>query len=580
MNMKLSLIDFKKHENLDVEFDGDTVITGRNGEGKTSVLEGIVFTLFGRNFYGKVATDMFIREGALGATGILSMGGTEIKRTVGKENNVYLNGAKSKVAEVGGLFPSVEMALPVINPLYFMYEMSDIDKRELFMKLLPSIDREEVFKKHYSDRKDLVDRFKNSTLREIRDQIRNSETILKANTSQIASYELDIKDTQEEIKKIREKMPETPKGVLGKEKDIQKKLDEAQKELGLLGNPNVRIDEYKQELDGYRKQAQPIVEKLKVENLTQAVSKVKDIVDKLTREYEKLRDEYAQYSVVLEQLKQFESGKCPLCGQPVASAAQRIEETKEERNQSEQRLKEVKEKIDKYTQVLGRLQDLVDNVQKCANGMKIHEKKVGRYESLMKEVKELESQLVGNSKQDFRDAVEIEKARESIRLMQNEITRKKGTISKLKTTNEKLENDLPDLKMLEEALSSGGVDAWVAKEQAKMIEERIAKYMDLEVVTVLENKTNDNTREVFEVIKDGVSFRSMSFGERVKVSVAFGLVLRELMKSFNLPFVLLDEGSVLSKDTLSEIKKWLREQKVDLIYTKASDAKLSVKKDA
>jgi DNA repair exonuclease SbcCD ATPase subunit len=237
-------------------------------------------------------------------------------------------------------------------------------------------------------------------------------------------------------------------------------------------------------------------------------------------------------------------------------------------------------KIDKYKQVLRQLQDLSDNVQRCINGRELSEKKIGKYEKLVEKIKELESQLVGNSKEDFRKAVEIEKMRENIRLIQNEITRKKGTVSKLKETNKKLENDLPDLKLLEEALSNSGVDAWVAKEQAKMIENMVSKYMKLEVITVLENKTNDNTKEVFEIMKDGVSFRSMSFGERIKVSIAFGLVLRELIKGFNLPFVLLDEGSVLSEDTLAEIKKWLNEQGVDLIYTKASDTKLSVKKDA
>jgi hypothetical protein len=81
---------------------------------------------------------------------------------------------------------------------------------------------------------------------------------------------------------------------------------------------------------------------------------------------------------------------------------------------------------------------------------------------------------------------------------------------------------------------------------------------------------------VFEVTRDGVSFRSMSFGERLKVSVAFGLVLRDLIPSFNLPFVLLDEGSVLSKDSLDAIKSWLDDSGVSLIYTKASDSKLKV----
>lgn len=574
--MKLSLIDFKKHSSYDVDLDGNVLITGKNGEGKTSILEGIVFALFGRNFYGKVATDMYVKNGAPCGTAILTMENTEIKRTQGDDNAVYLNGAKSKVAEVGSLFPSVEMALPVINPLYFMYEMTDSDKRELFMKLLPPISREEIFKKHYSDRKDLVDRFRSSSLRNVRDQIKNSETILNANLGQISTYELDIKEKDEKIEEIRKNMPEAPEGVLEREKEVQKELDKLQKELGLLGNPQARIDEYKKELDEYKAEVEPIVEKLKAKNFSEAAEKVSFAKEEIEQQYETLREDIAKKKLILGQLEQFEDGSCPLCKQPVASAQERIDETSKELEQLNDEVIAVKAKLDKYVDINKKFETLRDNVTRCVNGMKLHQKNVARYERLLGEIKELEEQLVGNSKEDFKNAVEIERQREVVKILQNEILSKKGTIAKLKTTNEKLENDLPDLKLLEEALSNKGVDAWIAKEHAKTIEKLVSKYMKLEVVTVLENKTNDNTKEVFEVTKDGVSFRSMSFGERLKVSVVFGLVLRDLIPSFNLPFVLIDEGSVLSKDSLDDVRNWLNDSGVNLIYTKASDSKLKI----
>lgn len=574
--MKLSLIDFKKHSSYDVDLDGNVLITGKNGEGKTSILEGIVFALFGRNFYGKVATDMYVKNGAPCGTAILTMENTEIKRTQGDDNAVYLNGAKSKVAEIGSLFPSVEMALPVINPLYFMYEMTDSDKRELFMKLLPPISREEIFKKHYSDRKDLVDRFRSSSLRNVRDQIKNSETILNANLGQISTYELDIKEKDEKIEEIRKNMPEAPEGVLEREKEVQKELDKLQKELGLLGNPQARIDEYKKELDEYKAEVEPIVEKLKAKNFSEAAEKVSSAKEEIEQQYESLREDIAKKKLVLGQLEQFEDGSCPLCKQPVASAQERIEETTKELEQLNDEVIAVKAKLDKYVEINKKFETLRDNVTRCVNGMKLHQKNVSKYEKLLSDIKELEEQLVGNSKEEFKNAVEIERQREVVKILQNEKLSRKGTIARLKETNEKLENDLPDLRVLEEALSNKGVDAWIAKEHAKTIEKLISKYMELEVVTVLENKTNDNTKEVFEVTRDGVSFRSMSFGERLKVSVAFGLVLRDLIPSFNLPFVLLDEGSVLSKDSLDAIKSWLDDSGVSLIYTKASDSKLKV----
>jgi len=577
--MDISLIDFKGYSSLDAQLNGNVVITGKNGEGKTSILEGIIFALFGRNFYGKIATDVFVKKGKPCATAILRMDGTQIKRTQGEGGGVYLNGAKSKVAEIGSLFPTVEMALPVINPLYFMYELSDVNKRELFMKLLPVIDREEVFKKHYSKRKDLVDRFKNTSLRGLRDQINSNETILKANASQTATYNLDIESRKDEIAQKRKDMPIAPKGVLKREKEVQKELEEVQKDLGLLGNPNARIDEYKEELKGYKTQVEPIVEKLKVANITEALQKVESNTEKLETTYREFRESIIEKTLTLEQLKKFEDGKCPLCKQPVTVDVARIAQVEQELTEENMSVIDAKEKLDKYTRIGAQFSTLRDNVVRCVNGMKLHEKKIVRYDNLLKKMKKLESQLVGNNKQDFAKAVEIERRKAEIKLIQNEIMRKKGTVARLKGTSEKLENDLPDLKLLETAMSKKGVDAWIAKEHAKTIEGLISKYMKLKVVTVLENKTNENTKEVFEVTKDGVSFRSMSFGERIKVSVAFGLVLRGLIKGFNLPFVLLDEGSVLSKDSLGTVQTWLNDSGIDLIYTKASNSKLSIKKD-
>lgn len=577
--MKLSLIDFKNHGNSEYELEGDIVIEGKNGEGKTSILEGIVFTLFGRNFYGKLGTDVFIKDGAPCATTIVNLGDVEIKRTQGEDNSVYLNGSKSKVAEIGSLFPSVETALPIINPLYFIYEMSDLDKRDLFMKLLPPIDREEMFKKHFSKDETMVARFKNSSLRGLRDQISSNEAVLKANVSQVATYGLDIKSREDEIKQLRKTIPEMPEGVLEDEKDTQKKLEQAQRELGLMGNPNVRVAEYDKELEGLKEKVKPILEKLQVSNISNAIEKLDGATKELQEQVEESKKKIAQGNLILEQLEQFKEGKCPLCKQPVSGAQDRIEETQKELDQEGEIVLQLKEKLLKYESVLRTLNDARENVARCINGKDIYEKKVPKYEKLIKDIKEYEKNLVGNSKKDFEDAVERERKREQVKLIQNEIMRKKGTIARLEETNAKLRKDLPDLQLLEKALSNKGVDAYIAKEHAKEIEKLIKEYMDVEVVTVLENKTNDNTKEVFEVTKNGVSFRSMSFGEKVKLSIAFGLVLRKLARGFNLPFVLLDEASVLSKGTLTEIKDWLAKENVNLIYTRATDTKLIVKKD-
>lgn len=574
--MKLSLVDFKKHEFFETDLEGDVCISGKNGEGKTAILEGLLFAMFGRSFWNKVGVDVLIREGAKCATATLNIDDLEIKRTIGKENAVYLNGVESKVSDVAALYPPLDVVYPAINPLYWIYEMSDIEKRALFAKLLPRLDREDIFKKHYSTREDLIAKFNSYTLKTIREQIKAFKTMLIADQSAIDTAKLDIQTKTSQIQELRVDS-QMPAGVLEREKDVQRQIEEKQTEITNMGNPQARIDEYKAELEEYAKQAKPIIEKLHAKNLSNATEMLAEYITKLEDVIGKAEHRSAELQMLIKQMEQFRTGVCPTCGQNVDKSIDRTDEYLTEYKKLQEQLVSYNTKYSSIQEIKDTVDDIAVNAVRCSNGIKIHENKISKFNSLTKKIEELQSELKGANQEDFAKAVDIENRRAQVGMLQNDITNKKNMIARLEENDKKIENDLPDLELLEQALSNAGVDAWIAREQAEMIKKELSEFVDVDIQTALVNKTNDNLKEVFEITKNGVSFRSMSYGEKIKIAIAFGLVIRRLAKNFNVPFVVIDEASTLSTDTLTVIKDWLSKDGINLIYTKATNTKLTIK---
>lgn len=72
MLQRIHLVNFRRHVDTEIRFDNDqklVVISGRNGSGKTSILEGIVYALYGETRSGRAgrrrsSLDRLVRRGA------------------------------------------------------------------------------------------------------------------------------------------------------------------------------------------------------------------------------------------------------------------------------------------------------------------------------------------------------------------------------------------------------------------------------------------------------------------------------------------------------------------------------------
>ena len=85
MLKRLRLQNFRKHEQIEIAFEDNSqliLINGKNGAGKSTILEAILYGLFGEGRYGKRNLDSLVRWGSEGE-------GLEVEIEIEIENSIY-----------------------------------------------------------------------------------------------------------------------------------------------------------------------------------------------------------------------------------------------------------------------------------------------------------------------------------------------------------------------------------------------------------------------------------------------------------------------------------------------------------
>lgn len=288
-------------EMTELAFGNPTVITGGNGQGKTSVADAIAFALTGLPFFGERGIDKLHAE--QNNYLFISMrfsdeNGKEHELTRSRQKSrmtITLDGREIRQADLTELFGEKDVFLSIFNPLYFIEELGD-DGKKLLERYLPEITKETVL----------------SQLNEsARDSLRD-ETIL--------SPESFLKKKREEIREL-----EKDSVYLTGQKDLsQSQRREAEERLAVLNDTLRRLESEYAELDGRRYtgiDADSIREKLlalsaRYEELAREVPAAADTAEmdaELTALYQKLGERRAeQYA--------------PKYGEHIAEASAKVKE--------------------------------------------------------------------------------------------------------------------------------------------------------------------------------------------------------------------------------------------------------------
>jgi DNA repair exonuclease SbcCD ATPase subunit len=259
---KMHLTSFKNHDDLSLELGDLTNITGRNGEGKSGISEGVTWTLYGVDMTGGTKFEpkpLNADENTTTAVQmIVDIDGTEtiIKKEQqnGKPAKYFVNDVPQKAKEfdeiIKGLFVDKNLFLSIFNPSYFFSQHWQ-DQRTQLLKYVSEPLNKEVFAAKENLAKYLEERLKKNAIDDIekiyRPKHKEKDTeyeraaervlTLKEQLGKMEQPVVDVEGINFEMAELKEKG--------NKAKEIN---DKAQEHKNMIGNLESRLQVKKDKL--------------------------------------------------------------------------------------------------------------------------------------------------------------------------------------------------------------------------------------------------------------------------------------------------------------------------------------------
>lgn len=149
----LTLQNFKSHQDLNVEFGDTTQITGDNAKGKSSILEAIIWALYGTDALGSKLdpTPVTYEASETVVSLLLNVDGKDL--LLGRElkkgkTKYYINEVPSKAGEFNEILDQMfdkDLFLSLFNPSYF-FTMHWEKQRAMVLQYVPAPANKEVLK--------------------------------------------------------------------------------------------------------------------------------------------------------------------------------------------------------------------------------------------------------------------------------------------------------------------------------------------------------------------------------------------------------------------------------------------------
>jgi len=148
---KLSLQGFKGFSAAQTfMFENATLIEADNGQGKSSILEAIVYAFTGCTFWGDNKNERLMNISSKKAqvdVDFIDENGTPhtlSRRRTSSGTSLALDCIPVRQADLIEMFGDKECFLSMVNPLYFIEQMADSTGRDFLLKLLPIVQHEDI----------------------------------------------------------------------------------------------------------------------------------------------------------------------------------------------------------------------------------------------------------------------------------------------------------------------------------------------------------------------------------------------------------------------------------------------------
>ncbi len=483
---ELEIKNFRSHSNSKIVFDeGINLISGRNGAGKTSILEAILVALYSSRPTG-MKKENLIRDGTAGYSITLKF------LLDGKEYKIIRNsdGSSKLIGEVNldgdnQINAWVERHIATshvfTNAIYVRQGEIDAIVRddESRERLIRKVTRIEDYENAWKNLGVIIRMFENEA----------------KNYRQFATQEEGIKRQKE----LKERERENREKEL---KDLKARIAELEKEVAELSEKKKELDELASKLNQHKVEAERLLGELnslktKYESLLKSKKDVEDRISKLEsdfRRYKDLEPEAKRYEELEELYRNFENelkavemqlAELNMEKKSLLREVENIEKCKTELEEKKIERKKLEEKISE----LAPLVEEWDRVKPKVDRLKALEKVLEEKGLTPEKVEELYSQL--------------QKAQEKERKIQDAKEKLAAKKSALKTKGKQFK------KALEEIKDAKGVCPTCGRElseehKAKIMKEYLAELKkikeELDKLAQLEEKVESELRKIREVL--------------------------------------------------------------------------------
>jgi len=511
-------IDFLKHKT--------NLIVGSNGAGKSTVLDALCFSLFGKSFrkINKPQLINSVNDKDCKVEVEFSIGKTEWKIVRGIKPTIFEIWRNDKALDQSSAALDQQKWLEqnVLKMNYRSFTQIVILGSSTFVPFmqLSTAHRREVIE-------DLLDiKIFSSMNNIIKEKIRSSKEDIKVLELKKESLLDKVKMQQEFIEELEKRGKDNINNNNRKISDLDKEIEQYMQENGSVEEPLQELIRERDAITGY-------AEKLR---------KLGNLKGKISQKVSTITEEHKFFT---------ENTVCPTC-------TQSIEETF---------------RINRINDAQSKAKELQSGYKELEEAIKEEEKRERQFNTLSKEIFELTNGISQNN-------IKISGCQRQIRSLESEIQTITEQLANRNTEHDKLESFKENLKTTYDELASkkdtinyydfsynllkdGGVKSKIIKKYLPLINQQVNRYlqmMDFYINFTLDSEFNETVQSP---IHEDFSYASFSEGEKAKINLALIFAWREVARmknSANTNLMIFDEvfDSSLDSTGTDEFLKIIR----------------------
>ena len=510
MIKKLIIHNLKAIESLAIEFNEHTLISGRNGVGKSTIKEAITFVLYGKiNNTDRIDEAIRNDSNEASVTAVFDVDGKDIivsRNRTTRGSELTINGRPADQADISAMFGLYDYFI-CSNFIGEFMKFSEQERRDVLLNMFEPEDRAEIFKKLTGQDPSIVNLVDlDATEKKLKAELRMKESERNLLTSQKETLNAELFRLKDELNNL------STAGSKDYTNDIL-----------TLRNRLSAIKEAEPKREAF------VMAPLDTKDFDEAI---REIGVKSFSLSQPSREEVSALEMVLadkkrEYLKLEGSTVCPTCNRPLEDPShiniRKTELSSEmKRYYDDWKIKSAAydEKFKAYEKTRNQLAEERASIEARRKEVLMshemtNEEMIGKYNSAVAKFKtdiaviEEELNSLSNKQNEYQVSVmKFDNLKENIKSLTEKID---SIMLKIKNS------DTSEIETTLKAFGPKGIKFQEVLSQQERVNAMLPDHIVIEFIK--ENKTNDGFKPTFNVISNGVSYPWLSTGMKMEVDM-------------------------------------------------------------